>query len=443
MTSQRATAKMADAAHPLVAVVQVDDELVTDDMMGVTSETVTEVGRVSEDILQQALEEASGCFDNNTVQLQYVSEDGNCVRVADGSEVQMTEIRLTESESVGDVQDANGTTYAFVEDLACPGPGEQDQLLQVTVNSDDIPDQNQIQDQIQVQDELQSVHDHDHTSVDTHTVLSADDTVMPADEVKESQLCNVTANEGGNLQTIAPDQTVAIVTNGDSTDAAALGSSQNPIRIVQQGSQYTSVQQLTPDQLQQILQVVQEQQLAKATVKGSGSSVLFNPSTQTRIVYRVIYPSELHARGLAVGGAAAGQPRAPVRVCVPTESVMIQNVKRPYRKRKHEDEDKTDAPDLSKEEKEARKKHRPRTRSGRVSRPPKHMVQDYKHIHPVDWDEDYDDSDGGYSDYRQSDDDDDDELDKDGHSSSYTPLSKHLLTSHLTSCQCGVILYSV
>jgi hypothetical protein len=30
------------------------------------------------------------------------------------------------------------------------------------------------------------------------------------------------------------------------------------------------------------------------------------------------------------------------------------------------------------------------------------MVKDYKHIHPVDWDEDYDDSDGGYSDYKGS-----------------------------------------
>lgn len=62
-----------------------------------------------------------------------------------------------------------------------------------------------------------------------------------------------------------------------------------------------------------------------------------------------------------------------------------------------------DGPEMSKEEKEERKKHRPRTRSGRVSKPPKHMVKDYKHIHVLDWDEDYDDSDGGYSDYKGSD----------------------------------------
>lgn len=31
------------------------------------------------------------------------------------------------------------------------------------------------------------------------------------------------------------------------------------------------------------------------------------------------------------------------------------------------------------------------------------MMKDYKQIHLVDWHEDYDDSDGGYSDYRGSD----------------------------------------
>jgi hypothetical protein len=86
-----------------------------------------------------------------------------------------------------------------------------------------------------------------------------------------------------------------------------------------------------------------------------------------------------------------------------------QNVvlKRQYRKKGKEGEEEAekllDGPEMSREEKEERKKHRPRTRSGRVSKPPKHMVKDYKHIHVLDWDEDYDDSDGGYSDYRGSD----------------------------------------
>ncbi|XP_067680359.1 uncharacterized protein [Haliotis asinina] len=175
-----------------------------------------------------------------------------------------------------------------------------------------------------------------------------------------------------------------------------LGSSHNPIRIIQQGNQYTPVQQLTAEQLQQIMQVVQQQQLAKSTSQGGGSSVLFNPQTNTRIVYRVIYPSELHKGGTAVVTTST--------VSQGQQDLLGSHHKRPYRRRVREDEDdKVEGPELSKEEKEERKKHRPRTRSGRVSKPPKHMMKDYKHIHVLDWDEDYDDSDGGYSDYKCSD----------------------------------------
>ena len=53
------------------------------------------------------------------------------------------------------------------------------------------------------------------------------------------------------------------------------------------------------------------------------------------------------------------------------------------------------------EEREGRKKLLPRTRSGRVSKPPRHMVKDYKRLHHLDFAQpDLDDSDGGYSDYR-------------------------------------------
>lgn len=50
-----------------------------------------------------------------------------------------------------------------------------------------------------------------------------------------------------------------------------------------------------------------------------------------------------------------------------------------------------------------RKKQLARTRSGRLSRPPRHMVKDYKRLHHLDFaDADLDDSDGGYSDYQMS-----------------------------------------
>ena len=200
--------------------------------------------------------------------------------------------------------------------------------------------------------------------------------------------------------------TVVMPNKSTPTDAP-LGSSQNPIRIVQQGNQYTSLQQLTQEQLSQIMQVVQEQQVAKAANGTSGSSVLFNPVTNTRIVYRVIYPSELH--GTKKIAPALGRPKqTAIQVKVPSRSASSGPVglqKRQYKKRRRHGEidENADDPEISKEEKEHRKKQRPRTRSGRVSRPPKRMVQDYKHIHPLDYDEEYDDSDGGYSDYRVSD----------------------------------------
>ena len=54
----------------------------------------------------------------------------------------------------------------------------------------------------------------------------------------------------------------------------------------------------------------------------------------------------------------------------------------------------------------------PRTRSGRVSKPPRHMVKDYKRLHHLDFAQpDLDDSDGGYSDYQISDAEDSNALD--------------------------------
>lgn len=190
--------------------------------------------------------------------------------------------------------------------------------------------------------------------------------------------------------------------SGNSSSGAPLGSSQNPIRIIQQGNQYIPVQQLTTEQLQQIMQVVQQQQLARNTQE-SGGSILFNPATNTRIVYRVIYPAELH-KGQQIVHVT---PQSTTTTTIQSPAIQgqqCQTPKRQYRKKgKEDEEDKYDGPEMSKEEKEERKKHRPRTRSGRVSKPPKHMVKDYKHIHVLDWDEDYDDSDGGYSDYKGSD----------------------------------------
>lgn len=270
------------------------------------------------------------------------------------------------------------------------------------------------------------------TIIQPHTItVSAANGVTLTPEVLQNVIHQIQAQQLAQQQTevVSAAQRKSIPTAADTaapntvsftlvspgqhhSSSPPLGSSQNPIRIIQQGNRYTPMQQLTQEQLQQIMQVVQQQHVNKNTQE-NGGAVIFNPQTNTRIMYRVIYPSELHK---AQNGAGV----TTYQVLKPTTSSQEQQTatshqKRPYRKRKDatvasgaaEDEDKeknvADAPELSKEEKEERKKHRPRTRSGRVSKPPKHMVQDYKRIHVLDWDEDYDDSDGGYSDFKHSD----------------------------------------
>jgi len=178
------------------------------------------------------------------------------------------------------------------------------------------------------------------------------------------------------------------------TDSAPLGSSHNPIRIIQRGNQYTSMQHLTPDQLTQILQVIQEQ-LQRAQTKNpssSNSAILCNPDSGSQVVYRITASSSWTTGSGSNDGTV---------VHMVTNADQSHH-KRIVRKRKKDDEVRLVGSELSREEKEERKKHRPRTRSGRVSKPPQYMVKDYKHIHPVDYDEDYDDSDGGYSDFKHS-----------------------------------------
>ncbi|XP_012257863.2 uncharacterized protein LOC105687081 [Athalia rosae] len=169
-----------------------------------------------------------------------------------------------------------------------------------------------------------------------------------------------------------------------------LGSSENPIQIVQQGHTFHSMQRLTQSQLKQIAHVLQQRSQEAAM-------------PNERIVYRVVFPEELDLRirnpvNLLRGrGGKRGRPkknaiRPPV---VPPKPTVVAE----------------EEPDEVKDE---RKKVIARTRSGRLSRPPRHMVRDYKHLHHLDFMQpDLDDSDGGYSDYNTNGDKiDDDESPK-------------------------------
>ena len=299
------------------------------------------VKEVGEDILQQAFDEASNGFEEKCI--EYVTEPSIPV--------------------IDVVTDGNGT-HGSVDNVSMPA---ENATTFAFVTSDDGN---------QVIQELQHEQIQNHQQPQQTTVLAEDE--------------NSNSNTG----------TTVLLSDNSQVLPDQLGSCVNPIRIIQQGNQYTSMQQLTSEQLTQIMQVVQQQQLAKSAEKSGGSSILFNPQTQTRIVYRVIYPSELHQKTSSTNSVVKPSYKLQSNV------VKFSNEtpqKRVYRKRNREEDEKYEGPELSKEEKAERKKHRPRTRSGRVSKPPKHMVKDYKRIHVLDWDEDYDDSDGGYSDIQQSD----------------------------------------
>lgn len=311
------------------------------------------IGMTDEDILTEALVDAPGTF-SDSVQLQYTMPDEN------GASLQETAL-LDQSEEQVSLNDegSNQLSHTFTPENFIDNGSSDVNYIHATSVQESGP---------------------------VGTLLEANVNNVISDTIHEN---TQPLNNSTQTVTNVISQPTIMLTRAQPPNPAPLGSSQNPIRIIQQGNQYTPVQQLSKDQLQQIMHVVQQQQLAK----NPGSSVLYNSQTNTKIVYRVIYPSQLHRDG--EGSAQA------------TNQQSHTLAKRAYKKRvKDEDLEKLEGPELSKEEKEMRKKMRPKTRSGRVSKPPKHMVKDFKHIHVLDYDEDYDDSDGGYSDFKYSEEED-------------------------------------
>lgn len=373
-----------------------ESDVLGQDTLIVTEDVIDEAGTgvPGEDMLQQALDEAS-----DTLVVENYPTGDESVTVSDDLVGVETEFVTNDDNGVvtGDVN-FDPTQFTVVS-------GEDGNLYQIEPESTE---------------DLTAVDGSDLSSV-----VAVDENMEVQPQIIEDLTEKVDISNGNSLlsnevpiaiqsqsQTQSQPISVRIVTNPNTP--APLGSSQNPIRIIQQGNQYTPVQNLSTEQLTQIMQVVQEQQVTKSAT-AQGQSILFNPQTNTRIVYRVIYPSELHKKtGNANNNSGDVQSQGQQ-----TTMVLGQPGRRPYKKRKllEMEDDRYDGPELSKEEKEQKKKQRPRTRSGRVSKPPKHMVKDYKHIHVLDWDEDYDDSDGGYSDFKEEDKDrmDIDEGSLDGH----------------------------
>lgn len=70
---------------------------------------------------------------------------------------------------------------------------------------------------------------------------------------------------------------------GTAAPSPALGSSDNPIQLVQQGNTFKSLQPLSAEQLKQIATVLQQSRL---NVPGNAKNTIYDAQTNTRIVYR-------------------------------------------------------------------------------------------------------------------------------------------------------------
>ncbi|XP_047099855.1 uncharacterized protein LOC124717146 isoform X1 [Schistocerca piceifrons] len=242
----------------------------------------------------------------------------------------------------------------------------------------------------------------------------------------------VTEPEAQQLVTrTAPNVARIAANNFDS--AKPLGSSENPIQLVQHGQTFHSVQALTQEQLKQIATVLQQQHLDSAP---RTKNVVYDAETNTRIIYRVVYPEDLdlcepnsppsgdtaprRLQGIGVSHSVQGNITLSKAI---VDNGRLQQVTalrgrgsgRRGRLPGSRNKRPADSAGLGEirvihdEAEEAARSERKkqllsRTRSGRLSRPPRHMVKDYKRLHRLDFaDADLDDSDGGYSDYQMSD----------------------------------------
>ncbi|CAH8510005.1 unnamed protein product [Dicrocoelium dendriticum] len=183
---------------------------------------------------------------------------------------------------------------------------------------------------------------------------------------------------------------------------APVGSNKNPIRIIQQGNQYITTQDVSDEHLQQIIQVLTNQALISSS--GSRPNAIYNRLTNRRIIFRVTRAKRRHdVPGRRVSSGPYRAKSTPMR-----GRGRGRGRGTPGRKRRKRDSDEDDPdfePEVPEEEILPFPLARRTSTSGRISKPPRHLVKDYKHLRledlttkPESSDGD-EHSDGGYSDY--------------------------------------------
>ncbi|CAH8435196.1 unnamed protein product [Heterobilharzia americana] len=185
---------------------------------------------------------------------------------------------------------------------------------------------------------------------------------------------------------------------------APVGSNKNPIRIIQQGNQYITTQDVSDEHLQQIIQVLTNQALLSSS--GSRPSAIYNRLTNRRIIFRVTRAKRRRNGSNAESTSHSIERNRPsITIKSEKKSRAGRPIGRKRRKRGSDEEDPDFEPEVPEEEVLPFPLIRRTSASGRVSKPPKHLVKDYKHLRLEDLtskpesSEEDEHSDGGYSDY--------------------------------------------
>ncbi|XP_050695753.1 uncharacterized protein LOC126985214 isoform X5 [Eriocheir sinensis] len=249
------------------------------------------------------------------------------------------------------------------------------------------------------------------TTTDTATTTSAPAVATPSPSIKCAEAEGVedgpSLSEGDqtSLTSIVysasghDDTPFAVhLPGGDNTKP--LGSSENPIQLVQQGNTFQALQPVQERQLEQITTLLQQRRISGPLT--THRDEIFDPKTNMKIVYKVVYPEheedtedheeeeEEEDEEVDVGSYIKEEEEE-------EEALESQNIlgKKRGRKPKKTKLEEDPLEDYVTEDSWEGKQPCSRTRSGRISRPPRHMVKDFKHLRPPSYESAKDRAEGG------------------------------------------------
>ncbi|XP_071525482.1 uncharacterized protein [Panulirus ornatus] len=188
-----------------------------------------------------------------------------------------------------------------------------------------------------------------------------------------------------SIKCVGGDETPFTVHLPGGDNTKPLGSSENPIQLVQQGNTFQALQPVQERQLEQITALLQQRRITAPPT--THHDEIYDPKTNMKIVYKVVFPEDiLHADDEDDENVCGKDDITWEARTGSLEEKRRGRKPKDWRKLKQSEEEEVDNELL--DESEERKKPISRTRSGRISRPPRHMMKDFKHLHPISFSDD-------------------------------------------------------